>query len=195
MLTETSTPIILASKSKARHKLLKQAGIECLCLPAAINETSYHETLTGPIERATTLAKAKALAVSKLNANALVIGADQVCALQNKIFSKPKTKAFAAAQLLELQGKTHQLYSAVCVIKNQNILWEDCQTINLRMRVLTHQEIKAYVNKDNPLDCCGSYRFEEHGKYLFDAVDAASDAIQGLPLGKLTSIININEIK
>ena len=189
MFSTSSKQIILASKSKARQKLLISAGIKCLCLPASINEDSYHETLTEPLERATTLAKAKALAVSKLNTSALVIGADQVCALDDHIFSKPKTKANATAQLLKLQGKTHQLHSAVCFVKNQQVVWEECQTINLSMRALTHQEIKNYVNQDKPLDCCGSYRYEEQGKHLFDAVDAESDAIQGLPLKKLRTYL------
>ena len=113
-------PIILASASTARARLLEAAGIEFSIEPAAIDETrTKREVLTAghsAIACAQTLAAAKAGRVSDRHPEALVIGADQILVASDEWFDKPRNLAEARAQLLSLRGRTHVLATAACIV-------------------------------------------------------------------------------
>jgi len=172
-------PLILASGSSIRKTLLQTIAPNFKVIPASINERSY------PPLAALDLAEAKALAVSKKQANHWVIGADQICHLNNHVFHKPKSIENAIKTLTQLNGQTHTLKTAVCIACNNKIMWSLCENVQLTMNHLTKNEIKNYVKKDLPLESCGSYKYELMGKTLFESVSHDADTIQGLPTNKL----------
>lgn len=190
---QSTLPIILASGSSIRKKMLDNVGINVIVIPPdGFDEDALKATLAHlpPAPKALELAKGKAQFVSVQHPHALVIAADQICALNNVIYSKPVTTLRAYEQLRALSGHTHQQYSAVCLYINGINVWEHVATAHLTMRQLTDEEICGYIELDTPLSSCGSYLFEQHGKHLFSHVEGTDDVIQGLPLIALLNILH-----
>ena len=184
MSIRTLTPIILASGSAIRQQMLRDAGIEFSVEPSGFDEASLKEEMLGTsiAGQAVRLAKEKALVVSCRNPEALTIGADQICALGEKIYSKPGSFDATEQHLRELAGHTHTQHSGVVLLKGEDVLWELHASANLTMRALTNEEISTYVAMDKPLQSCGAYKFESAGKHLFAKIDGDHNVIQGLPL-------------
>lgn len=182
-------PLILASTSKYRSALLSQLGWDFESLNPGVDEDKVKMSITLPHEIALTLATYKAQAIFAKRPDACVIGSDQVCSLNGQIFGKPQTKEKAMEQISLLQGKVHELLTAVAVVHPQGIERFINRTL-LHMRPLTLKEIHAYVTEDLPLDCAGSYKLESRGIKLFDKIEMSDHtAIIGLPLIELTSTL------
>lgn len=185
-------PIILASGSTIRQQMLKSCGLTFSVEPSGVDEEALSATCKGLSvgEHALTLARAKALAVAKNHPQAYVIGADQICCLGNKIFSKPGTFDAAEAQLAELQGKTHEQHVGCVIAHHGRIVWELATAASLTMRPLSAEEIHAYIGADAPLSSCGSYKFESLGRHLFSTAEGDHDVIKGLPLLPLLAALH-----
>lgn len=185
--------LVLASTSPYRRELLARLGLPFRCTAPGIDEDALRAGLSSaesaPPVLAQLLARAKAAAVAAREAAAVVIGSDQVCALGAQVFGKPGNADAAAAQLLALQGQRHQLFTAVAVQRGSEVVaFTDVTT--LRMRALTADEVRRYVEADRPLDCAGSYKLERAGIALFEAIDSQDHtAIVGLPLLALASTL------
>src|SRR5688572_10957521 len=113
-------PLILASASRSRAKVLEAAGLAFIVEPPGLDEAAMRQAISGersldPHDIAEVLARAKAEAVSDLAAKAYVIGGDQVLALGDTILSKPDSMEAARRQLLDLSGRTHTLHTSVAV--------------------------------------------------------------------------------
>lgn len=179
-------PLILASTSKYRSSLLSQLGWPFDSISPGVDEDQFKQDMVTPRQLAQILAKMKAQAVYSKRPDACVIGSDQVCVLGNEILGKPHTKENAIDQLLKMQGKSHELISAVCLISPVS----EIQFINkttLYMRELTKSEISKYIEADMPLDCAGSYKLESQGIKLFEKIEMDDHtSIIGLPLIQLT---------
>ena len=179
--------LILASASKGRRQVLTRSGLAFDVIPSQIDEAqlqsdSHYLQLS---EQALLLATKKAESVSRLHPDYIVIGGDQICGLDNTIFHKPGNRENAKAQLLQLSGQTHQLYTAVCLFENSQLIWSSVETVHMTMRSLTEEEIDQYLNLDSPFDACGAYYYESKGSALFDHVTGSKETIQGLPLSLL----------
>lgn len=172
--------LVLASTSKYRARLLERLGLPFAQEAPGVDEAPFKHGK--PLEVAQALALAKADAIAKRRPDAVVLGSDQVAALGDAILDKPGTEANARAQLARLAGKTHVLVTAVAVAhRGKSTLLVD--ETKLTMRSLTEAEIAAYVARDAPLDCAGSYKVESLGIALFDRIDSQDfTAIEGLPL-------------
>ncbi len=122
--------------------------------------------------------------------DAVVIGSDQVAHLDGEILSKTGSFDGSCQQLELLQGKTHQLITCVTVInKAKKIQFHDITS--LTMKPLTPLQIKNYVQKDNPIDCAGSFKIESAGIGLFEKIETHDfTAIVGLPLMTLAKVLN-----
>lgn len=181
--------LVLASQSPYRKELLNQLGLDFDTSPAHIDEDSFKASVTEALELTQVLAYEKAKKVFSERSEDLIIGSDQAIILGNKIFSKPKTIKRACEQIKELQGKSHHLISAVCLL-GPNIKEEFYHKTTLTMRALTDEEILHYVKSDMPLQCAGSYMIEKLGISLFEAIDSTdSTSVVGLPLIQLTSVL------
>ena len=190
-ILKSNFPIILASNSESRLKILYETGIDFKQLKSNIDESLVKEKYKKKNANfiATKLAEAKALFISSENRKCYVIGADQICISKGKIFSKPKNKKKAIEQLSELNGKTHKLISAFSICYDNQVVYSYVEEVKLKMRKLSKKSIKDYVEIDLPISSCGSYRFEANGKYLFSDVVGNTSTILGLPILPLIKIL------
>ena len=179
-----STPIILASGSQSRKIMLSEAGIEFSVVVSNTDEDLLKKKISKlPYsEQVIHLAKAKAQSVSLKNKDAVVIGGDQMCVLDNTVFNKPGNKEKAIENLKLLSGKTHIQNSGVCIYLNNNCLWEYSETVELQMHNLAKEEIENYVEIENPINAAGAYKFESLGCNLFSSVKGSSYTVRGMPL-------------
>lgn len=179
--------IILASASPYRQELLQRLSINFKAISSHIDEEPLKKSLSHiPQQLAQKLSYKKAQQVWQAHQDSLVIGCDQVCYYQETLFSKPKTEKKATEQLLTLSGHTHQLYTAYTIIYQDQVL-SHCNQTSLTMKQLSLEEITAYIKKEQPLNCAGSYMIEKMGIALFEKVLTDDyTAIIGLPLCQLT---------
>jgi septum formation protein len=182
-------PLILASSSKTRARLLEAGGLAFIVEPPGLDESVMRQAVSGaqslaPHDVAEVLARAKAEAVSDFAPKAYVIGADQVLAFGDLIMSKPETVEVARRQLLDLSGKTHTLHTAVAVAANGETIWAETTMATLTMRKLSPEFIGRYLAAagDEVLSSVGAYQIESLGIELFDKIDGDYFSILGLPL-------------
>lgn len=182
-------PVILASTSKARAKLLEAAGLAFIVEPPGLDEGVMLQAISGersldPHDVAEVLARAKAEAVSDLASGAYVIGADQVLVLEDRIFTKPDSMEAARRQLLDLRGKSHTLHTAVALATNGETVWSETQIATLTMRKLSPEFIGRYLAAagEDVLSSVGAYQLESLGIQLFEKIDGDYFSILGLPL-------------
>ena len=181
---KSTTPIILASGSESRKQMLEEAGIPFDVKVSPTDEDAVKNEISSlPFDgQVIHLAKAKASSVSSENPLAAVIGGDQMCVLDDVIFNKPGTKEKAVENLKLLSGKKHFQNSGVCIYLNNECVWEYSEAVEMVMHNLTDQEIKNYVEIENPIHAAGAYKFESLGCNLFSHVNGSSYSVRGMPL-------------
>ncbi len=180
------SPLVLASASDVRRKILDAAGIPLEVRPAAIDERAIEAAAkpANPRAAALLLAQEKARAVSAKAQGRVVLGADQTLSLGDERFSKPKDRAAAADQLRKFSGKTHELHSACAVVVDGAIKFEHADSVRLTMRRLSDEFIARYVEAagDAVTASVGAYQIESVGVQLFERIEGHYFSILGLPL-------------
>ncbi|MFN3545912.1 MAG: Maf-like protein [Mesorhizobium sp.] len=183
-----TTPIILASGSPHRRKLLENAGIKFTVVKPELDERAVEAPLAGtgvtPAEVALILAEAKATAVSEARPDALVIGSDQTLSLDDELFHKPADMEGARRHLLKLSGRTHHLNSAVALARGGEIVWHHVSVARMTMRELDPGFIGRHLADVGAaaLTSVGAYQVEGRGIQLFETIDGDYFTIVGLPL-------------
>ena len=192
-MVHVRSSIILASASPVRADMLREAGLLFTVIPSPYDEEAKKEVVAhlSPDAQAAYLARGKAEAVSVLHPEAYVIGADQICAMEERIFGKPKSIEKAVSHLTALQGHMHFQHSAACVYHQGICVWEEVETVTLTMKPLDDAAIQAYLTTDMPLNACGAYAYEKTGHTLFASVQGSAAAIKGLPLDGLLGFLKI----
>src|SRR3972149_1450903 len=182
-------PLILASASKSRARILEAAGLAFIVEPPGLDEGVMRQAVSGerslaPHDVAEVLARAKAEAVSDLARKAYVIGGDPGLALGDTILSKPESMEAARRQLLDLSGKSHTLHTAVAVATNGETIWAETTVATLTMRKLSPEFIGRYLAAagEEVLSSVGAYQIESIGVQLFEKIDGDYFSILGLPL-------------
>lgn len=181
--------ILLASGSEARARMLRAAGVEVQTRRAAVDEEAVTASLraegVGPRDLADALAEMKAMRVgAAAPAGLLTLGADQTLAFKDRVYGKPKSLKAARAQLLELRGESHTLFSAAVIVENGAPVWRHVGAAQLRMRPFSEKFLDAYLEAEGEaiLGCAGAYRIEGPGAQLFSRVTGDHFTIQGLPV-------------
>jgi len=180
--------IILASKSVARQNMLQAVGMEFESIPADLDEDALTENAIAqhqsPREIALMLAQEKALAISKQNSDAFVIGSDQILECDGQMLYKAEDDEAAKEKLKFLSGKTHYLISAVTVVKASEILWMHADSAALTMKNLDDDYIEKYCARAGEAltRSVGAYEIESLGARLFEKVEGDFFTVQGLPL-------------
>ncbi len=183
----TQKPLILASTSKYRQELLARLARPFTAVAPLVDEEKEKDPRLSPQALAEKLAYLKAQSLSQ--AGQIVIGGDQLVAFEGRIIGKPHTPEKALEQLLSMQGKTHELITAICVFNGDKAI-PYTDITRMHMKKMNREQIEKYVQLDNPIDCAGSYKIEKHGIMLFDKIESQDfTAIQGLPLIALNKIL------
>jgi len=188
--------IILASKSKVRKKILEENGINCVVEPANIDEDLVKDSLIKegalPAIISKNLAELKANKISQKKNGELVLGADSIIDLNNKIISKPSNRNEALAILKKLNGQKHYLISSVCISKNGSMIWNFTDKAELTMKKMTTDELKLYLEKirDEELYAYNVYQIEGEGRSLFLKIKGDEDTIMGLPIQQIKKYLN-----
>lgn len=188
--------LVLASTSPYRRNLLRQ-----LDLPFLVAAPRYAEELSpgvAPELLVKHLATEKARSLIELYPDALIIGADQVFVDQRgRVLGKPGSAEQAIRQLQSMAGRTHTFYTGLCVVDSRSErMVTDFETYNVTLRHLSQQEIEAYVHRENPIDCAGSFKVEGLGIALMQEMSGRDyTTLIGLPLIKLVDILQQFDLK
>lgn len=182
MQNPTAPPILLASSSAYRRGLLDRFLNEYQTVSPDIDERNEDES--EPAVLAATLARKKAEAVSSSHRDALIIGADQLAALDGRILGKPGDHQKAVEQLLAASGKSLQFLTAVCLLDPvTRTRFEHVDRTMVRFRQFDRRLAETYLRHDTPYDCAGSFRIEGAGFVLFESVRTDDPtALIGLPM-------------
>ena len=190
-----SKPLILASASPTRRRLLAAAGVEFQHEPAWLDEQvikkNFQSRGRSAIDCALALAAAKAAEVAVRRADALVIGADQILHCEGRWFDKPASLEDARNQLLLLRGLTHELVTAVCAVEEGIRVWSAVNSAKLTMRQFSDRFLDAYLDAEGMvvLGSVGTYRLEGRGIQLFSRIEGDYFSILGVPLLDLVSFL------
>ncbi|HEY3777346.1 MAG TPA: Maf family nucleotide pyrophosphatase [Rhizomicrobium sp.] len=181
-------PLILASASSARARLLAAAGIAFETVPAAIDEeASKAEWIRSGREIAAlagALAQEKALAVAESHPDRMILGADQLLVLEGTSVSKCATSSEARVLLRRLRGQTHELVTAAALAGDKRVLWQHTDICRLTMRDFSDLFLEEYVAKaaGAMTASVGAYEIEGIGIQLFERVEGDFFSVLGLPL-------------
>lgn len=183
----TGARLILASRSAARRAMLTGAGVVFSTEDAGVDEDAIKASLPHhpPDQLALNLAQAKALAVSRRDPEAWVLGSDQTLAFDGGLISKAASLGEARARLSAMQGRTHDLHSAAALAHGGTVVWSDVDTARMSMRAFSEAFLETYLRSEGEaalLACVGSYRLEGMGAQLFDRVEGDYFTVLGMPL-------------
>ena len=187
--------IILASASPFRRAMLENAGVAVDIVRPEIDERAVEKAVAGsgvtPDDLAAILAEAKAAAVAEDEPEALVIGCDQTLSLGDEVLHKPQDMEEARRRLLALSGRTHQLNSAVVLMRGEEVLLRHVGIARLTMRDLDPAFIGRHLARvgDRALASVGAYQIEGEGIQLFEAIEGDHFTIGGLPLRPLLAAL------
>jgi septum formation protein len=145
---------------------------------------------------ALSLAVLKAIRVSPRHPDALVIGADQMLECQGRWFDKPADRDRARAQLLALRGRSHELVSAACVVRNGSVIWHQVEMAQLTMRPFSEHFLNRYLAQagEEVYRSVGAYRVEGLGAQLFSSIEGSHFTILGLPLLSLLELLREHKV-
>jgi septum formation protein len=189
--------IILASKSKVRKEILDKNNISSQVEPSNVDEDVVKESLlkeqASPSIISKNLAELKANKVSLKFNDQIVLGADSVIDLDGELISKPKNREEAFSILKKLNGKKHYLVSSVCISKNGTMIWNYTDKAILKMKNLSDQDLRKYLNKitDEDLYAYNVYQIEGEGRNLFENIEGDENTIMGLPIKKIKQYLNL----
>jgi len=182
------TKIVLASRSPARERLLRQIGIPFKVIPSRIPES--RRKFATPEERVQLLALQKAKHVASRIGHGLAMGADTVVVHKGKIIGKPQNLTEAGKILRELSGSTHDVITGIAIVNaetGRNAV--DHVKTSVKMRRLTKKEIEAYLATGEPLGKAGAYAAQGKGATLIQRIEGCFYNVVGLPLPRLTEML------
>jgi MAF protein len=186
------TKIILASTSPFRKQLLKKLNLSFSCDAPEVDETPLPKE--SPEQLVKRLSAMKAQALSAAYPHHYIIGGDQVCFLNDHIAGKPHSIENAIRQLQQASGKKITFYTGLSLLNSgTGRIQTICELFDVYFRHLTEAEIINYINKEQPLNCAGSFKSEGLGITLFERFDGRDpNTLVGLPLMALNQLL-INE--
>ncbi len=180
--------LILASSSPRREELLKQIKIPFKIVPSNVDE-NIDDLKGNPVDKAELLAHAKAMEVAKRH-EGLVLGADTIVVLGEKILGKPRDDQEAYAMLGMLSGKEHLVITGITLVDIQkNIELVQHEATIVRFRELNSSMINAYIESGEPKGKAGSYAIQGLGSIFVEEIRGCYSNVVGLPLTRLSKML------
>ncbi|GGI77364.1 Maf family protein [Shewanella gelidii] len=191
-----SSRLILASTSTFRQNLLKKLSLPFTCISPDVDETAQENESPQQLVERLAIAKAKAGA-DKSPSDSIIIGSDQVAVIEQEIVGKPLTHANAVAQLQRCSGQRITFYTGLALYhKQSNTLQSAVEPFHVQFRTLSDAQIEAYLMKEQPYQCAGSFMCEGLGIALFDALEGRDpNTLVGLPLILLSEMLRAQGIE
>ncbi len=182
-------PLLLASSSVYRQQLLNRLHLPFICSSPDIDESHRPNELA--VELVKRLAEEKARALAASYPGHLIIGSDQVAALDDRIIGKPHTFENAREQLLAASGKRVSFLTGLALLNSETGRCQvDCVPFTVHMRELDIERIERYLRIEQPFDCAGSFKAEGLGVSLFPStVGPDATSLVGLPLIRLVDML------
>lgn len=182
--------LVLASASPRRREILETVGLDFRVAVCDADESKIDKTI--PVNMyVQELALLKAGEAAKLDlGDALIISADTVVFSEGEIMGKPKDEDDAKRMLLSLSGKTHSVFTGICVTRRRD-LFSVCAAVETKVtfRKLSEDEIDSYVKTLEPLDKAGAYGIQGKAAVFVEKIDGDYLNIVGLPVAKLYEIL------
>ncbi|NRB74558.1 MAG: septum formation protein Maf [Verrucomicrobiales bacterium] len=177
--------LILASGSPRRFDLLKKAGFDFEVIKPDVEE---NEDGSIPIRTLTEMnARLKAEAVASQHPDAVIVAADTLVLLGDRVLTKPVDRAEARQMLESLNGNSHQVFTAVAIV-NYRQGRERCFDVvtDVHFKQLAGDEMTAYHEKINPMDKAGAYAAQEHGADIIERIEGSMTNVIGLPMDEVS---------
>ncbi len=183
-------PLVLASSSVYRRELLQRLQLPFTSCSPNIDERPLADETPQMLVQRLAVAKARALRAQFLQH--LIIGSDQVAVLDGQILGKPGTAAAAIAQLTAASGRSVTFYTGLCLLDSASGTIEvDCVPFTVHFRTLSPEQVSRYIEREQPLDCAGSFKSEGLGISLFRATEGEdATSLIGLPLIRLCDMLS-----
>lgn len=199
-LLHLRVPLILASSSPRRKKLLEMLGLDFRVIHPNIDEDEIGGDIYDYSLLVTEVAKAKANAVAKkINEEAIVIGADTIVVHDGKILTKPSTPEEAKAMLLHLSNHTHIVFTGIALVHTPYLLFKTCfRRTEVSFRHLCQEEIDTYIQSGSPMDKAGAYGIQDDfGAVFVRHINGCFYNVIGFPLECFYTTLSkfINEIE
>ena len=181
--------LVLGSTSPFRREILTKLGLPFQAAVPDIDESA--QTGESPEALVCRLAELKARAVAEQHPQGLIIGSDQVASVDGEILGKPGNRDNAVQQLLKTSGKVVTFYTGLCLLNaEKNRLQVVCEPFKVHFRELNQEQIERYIDKEQPLNCEGSFKSEALGITLFSKLEGDDpNSLIGLPLIQLVSML------
>lgn len=182
--------IILASRSRARRKILRECGLKMGVAYADIDESRRTgECVQNYVLR---VAYAKAEKIASLSRNAVVVGVDTVIASGNRIFGKPKNKSEATSILRALSGRQHKVYTGIVVIDSANgRTIKRLVASRVKFAKLNSRQIDWYISTGEPFTVAGAYSIQGKGRALIESVGGCFTSIIGISIPAFAKMLKI----
>ena len=182
------TGLILASGSPRRKDLLAEAGFD---FHVVVPEVEENEDVSVSIRRLTQEnAELKAAAVAHLHPHAVVIAADTLVLVGERVLTKPVDREEATEMLGSLNGKSHQVFTAFSIQHRQSgRSVAQTVTTDVHFKNLSTAEMAAYHERINPMDKAGAYAAQEHGELIIDRIEGSMTNVIGLPMDDVIEVL------
>ncbi|MBR2454417.1 MAG: septum formation inhibitor Maf [Clostridia bacterium] len=181
--------LVLASKSPRRSEILKNAGFEFIIRTADADETIADGT--NPEDAVVMLAARKAMAVER-NEDEVVLGADTIVVLDDKILGKPKDREDAFNMLRSLSGRVHSVFTGVCAISDKGSMTFAEET-KVEFYPLTDEEINTYIDSNDCYDKAGAYGIQGLASKFIRGINGDYFNVVGLPISSVYKKILKNQ--
>ncbi|MBP1738645.1 MAG: septum formation protein Maf [Deltaproteobacteria bacterium] len=181
------SPLVLASASPRRKRLLRQIGIPFRTLSSRVKEDLLSRD---PLMNARLLAEAKAQAVVQKCAGNWILGADTIVVLNRAVLGKPSDEDEAFSMLRQLSGKEHRVITGFCLVApDSKKAHSEAVVTRVTFKALTRREILGYVATGEPFGKAGSYGIQGIGAFLVKGITGSYTNVVGLPLSALVSAL------
>ena len=181
--------LILASASPRRKQMLKELGVRFSVMPGSFDEPP-HSKGEAPSVYVRKNAEGKARSAAHAVKNALMIGADTIVVYRGRVLGKPVTLKDAFDYLHLLNGRTHAVYTGLCVLDaSDGSYLSDYEKTQVTFRKITESEISAYLGRINPMDKAGAYAIQGAGALIVESIAGCYYNVVGFPIAKLEQML------